>query len=185
MMFCRLPCRACVSVIAILLILLSSLLCCVCQSKVEVISSEVGGGDDDQDEDEDIERGVLLRPYEHDKRMLARMRQASRVMPNTLQQCQLAHLNEAVASLSSVLFAAGILSLLGCRILSAGGAERFTFRSTCLTCFPLWCSRLRTRRSVPMHRSLLVGGGSLEVCRGAVGADQSVLRPGSWTFGYP
>lgn len=41
-----------------------------------MISSEVGRGDEDEDEDEDIERGVLLRPYEHDKRMLARMRQA-------------------------------------------------------------------------------------------------------------
>lgn len=35
-----------------------------------------GGGDQDEDEDDDIERGVLLRPYEHDKRMMARMRQA-------------------------------------------------------------------------------------------------------------
>lgn len=52
------------------------ILLCSCESKVEATFAEAGAGDEDKDEDDDIERRVLLRPYEHDKRMLARMRQA-------------------------------------------------------------------------------------------------------------
>lgn len=73
------------------------------RSQVDVSSSAVGAGegDGDQDEDDDIERGVLLRPYEHDKRMLARMRQAGGT-PQVYAKCihhallasrQPAHLN--------------------------------------------------------------------------------------------
>lgn len=48
-----------------------------------------GDGDGDQDEDEDIERGVLLRPYEHDKRMMARMRQAGGTSKVWCEWCRL------------------------------------------------------------------------------------------------
>ena len=37
----------------------------------------VSSAGQDEDEDDDITRGVLMRPYEHDKRMFARMQQAS------------------------------------------------------------------------------------------------------------
>lgn len=51
-------------------------LCYKVDGSISSAEVEEGDGLGDLDGDDSIARGVLLRPYEHDKRMLVRMQQA-------------------------------------------------------------------------------------------------------------